>query len=288
MNGATETQLRVWRCPEHGVDYGPDRIGERGHRMDWNCPDCERAAYQAGQKLRNQHFRYDHWFKASGVPPRYRTATPASIQPVSPSAKALGRAVKVYTDDIRSRYDTGSGMVLLGPPGLGKSLALAAVINEACKVYQGPIYATWGDALAELKAGFNGAKDDPRRDAIERLREAPFLALDEIAGAREASDFDHGELFGLVDYRYREELPTLVAANCTPSQFVQLVGERVADRLLEMGPQLVLTGTSQRGKVAVAGPDALEQPPAGIAVRIHSQGDWGENRITFSDGRMVA
>lgn len=285
---AADNQPRIWTCPEHQVEYGPDRIGERGYRMDWHCPDCAAAASRAERDLQAQHYRYEHWKRSSGVPARYRAAVPASIQPLSASAKLLRTAVQSYTDDIWAQYDAGAGMVLLGPPGLGKTLALTAIVNEACKVYHGPVYVTWPDALATLKAGFGGTKDDPRREAVDRLRDAPFLALDEIAGVRDASEFDHGELFGLIDYRYREVLPTLVAANATPAQFSNMVGERIADRLLENGPQLLLTGTSQRGKVGLDGPPAFEEPACSMKVRRHDHGEWRERTITFRDGRIAA
>lgn len=288
MKDDTDNQPRVWTCPAHQVEYGPDRIGERGYRMDWHCPDCDREYRRAERDIQAAHQRYEHWKHTSGIPARYRCAVPASIQALSPSAKSLRTAVQAYCSDIRARYESGAGLVLIGPPGLGKTLALAAIINEACGVYRGPVYVTWPDALMTLKAGFGGAKDDPRREAVERLRDAPFLALDEITGVREASEFDHGELFGLIDYRYREELPTVVAANATAAQFPGLVGERVADRFRETGPQLVLTGESQRGKAIIAGAPALEEPASSIKVRTHNQGTWRERTITFRDGRIAA
>lgn len=288
MTEDTDNQPRVWTCPEHQVEYGPDRIGERGHRMDWHCPDCERERFRTERALQAEHQRYEHWKHSSGVPTRYRCAVPASIQPLSPSAKSLRAAVQAYTSDLRARYDAGSGLVLIGPPGLGKTLALAAIINEACKVYRGPVYATWPDALASLKAGIGGAKGDPRREAVDSLRDAPLLALDEVAGVRDASDFDHSELFGLIDYRYREELPTLVAANATAAQFPGMVGERIADRLRETGPQLVLTGESQRGKAVLGGGPAFEEPESTVKVRVHTQGAWRERTITMRGGRLAA
>ena len=285
---AADNQPRVWTCPEHQVEYGPDRIGERGFRMESHCPNCAAAVYRAERGLQQEHRMFEHWQHASGIPARYRGAVPASIQPLSASAKSLRAAVQSYTDDIVPRYDAGAGMVLLGPPGLGKTLALCAVINQACQVYHGPVYVTWPDALATLKLGFGGARDDPRREAVDRLRDAPFLALDEIAGVREATEFDHSELFSLIDYRYREVLPTLVAANATPAQFASMVGERIADRLLESGPQLVLTGASQRGKVAIDVAPAFEEPASSIKVRRHDHGEWRERTITIRDGRLAA
>lgn len=287
MTNAPEMAPQTWVCPEHETEYGDGIPDPRGRAFTWSCPDCEREAYEAERTLRHRHQRYDWWRRHSGIPARYRAATVASIQPLSASAKALASAVTAYTADLRQRHNAGDGLLLLGPPGLAKTLTLAAIINQACRIYRGPIYAVWPDVLAELKAGFGGPRDDPRRQAAECLRDAPFLALDEVAGVRDATDFDHSELFGLVDYRYRHELPTLVAANATPANFASMVGERIADRLLETGPQLVLTGASQRGKVAIHGADALDQPPASITVRMHRRGDWRDKTIDAPDGRLA-
>ena len=274
-----------WTCPEHGITYGDGAPDPRS--ITWTCPECERAATQEEHRFHRQHQRYRWWRACSGIPARYRAATVESIQPLTTGAKALARAVEGYTADLQASYDAGNGLLLIGPPGLGKTLALTAAINAACGCFHGPIYAVWPDALAELKAGIGGARDDERRQAIERLRDAPFLALDEL-GIRGMSDFDHSELFGLIDHRYREELPTLVAANATPANFASLVGERVADRLRETCAQIVLSGDSLRGRLSIAGADAFAPPAESLTVRVHRQGNWREKAIRAPEGRMRA
>lgn len=249
---------QVWTCPDHGIEYG-----HATETMLLDCPICSRAADNAQRTWAEDWARWEHWSNASGIPRRYRCATDELIQPVSPAAKRLKAVVRGYT--------ARPGLLLLGPPGVGKTLAMCAIINAACANSIGPLYAVWPDVLAELKASFNSPRDDKRRLAIERLRNAPLLALDEI-GVRGMSDFDHGELFGLIDYRYREGLPTLVAANSTPAAFPTLVGERIADRLREAGPTLSLAGQSQRGLIDLVGPDALPMPPTTLTVHVHALG----------------
>ena len=265
---------RNWTCPTHGTDYG-DR--DRGRTL-WDWPECQSERYARERAFRNLHARYAWWQDGSGVPERYRSATVASIQPVTSSAKALSRLVEGYVANLQARYESGAGLLLLGPPGLGKTVALCAVVSAACQHWVGPIYASWPDVIAEFKAAFGAKRDDQRRNAIERLRDAPLLALDEL-GVKAASDFDHGELFTLIDYRYRQQLPTLVASNAGTSTFGALVGERVADRLRETGPTLVLTGDSLRGQVSIAGPDAFDEPPAETVIRSHRQGVWRDDKI---------
>lgn len=274
----TEIKPQTWTCPEHGDVYGEGK----GYRMEWECPACMSDSDRLRRQLHASHHRYHWWQKYSGIAARYRAVTPAHIKPTSPSAKTLARAVAAYTANLGDRLDSGEGLTLLGPPGLGKTLALSAIINAACIEIHGPVYAAWPDVLAEVKAGFSGGREDPRRQAVDRLCARPLLALDEL-GVKAASEFDHGELFRLIDHRYRAGLPTLVAANCTQAAFADAVGERIADRLREQGPMIVLTGESQRGLVAIEGCDAFPEPPATIRARIHARGDWTTPHIYAPD-----
>lgn len=264
MSACFDDAPQTWTCPEHGIEYGH----ETGSRFD--CPACQRAADRAVHDWQAEWDRWTHWTNGSGIPRCYRSATADLIQPVSPDAQKLKTTV--------TRFTAAHSLLLLGPPGVGKTLALCSIINAACARAVGPVYAVWPDVLTELKAGFNGPRDDKRRLAAERLRHAPLLALDEI-GVRGMSEFDHGELFGLIDYRYREGLPTLVAANSTRAAFSTLVGERIADRLREVGPTLSLAGQSQRGLIDATGPDAFPEPPTTLTVRVHATGAMRERHF---------
>ena len=267
---------RDWACDAHGIEYGegkPDPC-----RVTWECPRCARDADIAEREFRAEHHRHAAWRRASGIPRRYRSATPEHLLPHNPSARMLRAFVEAYVLNLQDRITAGEGALLLGPPGLGKTLALCAIGNAACRAIPGVTYAVWSDALTDVKAGFGAGRDDPRRQAIERLRDVRLLLLDEL-GVKGMSDFDHSELFQLIDYRYRNRLPTIAAANSTRAAFPDIVGERVADRLFEVGPTVLVTGDSQRGKTTIDGPDAFPTPEPTMTVRVHSQGQFRTRTI---------
>lgn len=273
-----ETQARIreleqqrWTCPEHGEYVG-------GNPDYGTCRNCEQAKEHAAADLCSLHNLHAWWDQHAGVPWRYRPAVPASIKSNDPAGKLLERVVRTYCENIEARITNGEGLSFFGPPGLGKTLALCAIVNVACTIGRGPRFAVWGDVLADLKDSFNAPKDDDRRGIIDRLRNAPLLALDEL-GIKSLSDFDHDQLTGLIDFRYREGLPTLIATNATPRELPGMIGARAADRLREMNADIILKGDSQRGKLQITGPDALAKPPRTATLRIHHTGEWRERAI---------
>lgn len=265
-----ERKRPTWVCPTHQNAYGAAGA--------WTCPECEGAARHAESEHHAALRRHSWWKLHAGIPHRFRAADVSKIVGHSATAKQLAQAARAYVGKAAELLESGTGLVLLGPPGTGKTLTLTALVNELSARGYRAAYRSWPLVLGDLKAAFNAGPDDERRQAIEELYDLQFLALDEL-GVRAMSEFDHGELFRLLDYRYSEALPTLVASNSNAADWPHVVGERIADRLREVSPILTLAGTSQRGKHAVTGPDALPEPPRTRTVQIHSHGTWREREI---------
>lgn len=267
----------VWHCPEHG-EYGlnvPDTYGY----PTWVCPTCHGDAEFEVDKWKIEWSRHDRWLNGSGIPRRFRTRTLQSWVPTSKPNEAVYKAVLNYAATIGEQIRGGAGMVLLGPPGLGKSHLLTALVAEAIKSDFTAGYAVWPDVVSEVKAGFNLLPREERRDIIGILQERQLLALDELALKAGGTEFEHSLLFDLLDFRYRHQLPTLAASNATREGLAKAVGERIADRLTECSPALVLTGQSQRAAQPLttdAGELQVPQPPKILTTRRHRKGEWEE------------
>lgn len=288
MKGVTFEQVlagegpkpKQWTCEEHGA-YGEEV--EPFMSYSWSCVICGELASRAINEFNGDWGRYRWWRSNSGVPLRNRCAVLSHLSASTASGKVLAKAISAYLGNFDERVASGEGGILLGPPGLGKTLALSVLINSACQLSSNARYVTWPDTLADLKAGFSGSRDDERRHSVSSLKDVRLLAIDEL-GVKASSDFDYSELFGLIDYRYRNRKPTWVAANTTLDAFAAAVGERVADRLQEMGPVIALTGESLRGKTAISGPPAFPEPPQTLVTRVHYHGEWRERVTEAPDG----
>lgn len=79
-------------------------------------------------------------------------------------------------------------------------------------------------------------------------RLAPFLVLDDL-GTEKLSDWVQEKLYAILDWRYGQELPTLVTSNLTLAELAshyRAHGPRLASRIAGMGEEVELRGRDRR------------------------------------------
>ena len=129
-------------------------------------------------------------------------------------------------------------VLLIGVSGTGKShLVLSAAWDYLEDGYT-VIYNQVEDLLNQLQGSMDDGKEYKR--LWSRLKEVDLLILDDM-GAHNPTTWRTAQLDALVDYRYREALPLILAANKLD------FSERILDRVKE-GRSAVITGESWRGK----------------------------------------
>jgi DNA replication protein DnaC len=87
-------------------------------------------------------------------------------------------------------------------------------------------------------------------DVYARFGDPELLIIDEI-GVQMGSDFERMVLTSIADIRSRNCRPTIIVSNLNPEEILGLVGERMFDRLVGFGANIVkMRGASMRMAVA--------------------------------------
>lgn len=88
-------------------------------------------------------------------------------------------------------------------------------------------------------------------DQFKRIRDYSMLGIDDL-GREPKEVVDYGNIISplvdLLEYRYNEQLFTLVTTNLTPKEIKERYGERIADRFNEMMDVIIFKNGSYRGK----------------------------------------
>lgn len=187
----------------------------------------------------------------------------ATRDEISPPIRAVFRGPLVrQVEALASGRIPTEGFGLTGPTGVGKSLALAALIRayvERLIRRQAPIegrapmdvgvvWCSWPAEAEWLREHGTEARATAAR--LRDLQEAPLLILDDLGAAGikgdYLEDYPTRKLDVVIDARSREERPTIWTSNMTELGIGQTFGSRISSRLLGECPPVSVSGPDRR------------------------------------------
>lgn len=128
-------------------------------------------------------------------------------------------------------------LLIYGPAGLGKTHIAWAISWEYLEDYTKVLYYQAEEMLDELRSSYGSGIYEKR---VEWFRTVPLLVIDDL-GAQSNSDWGTAKLDMIIDYRYRNKLPTIITTNTLD------ISERILDRMCE-GTVKAVKGESYRKK----------------------------------------
>src|SRR5436305_14716590 len=158
---------------------------------------------------------------AAGIPPRYRHCRIGNFQ-TSSQAPAV-RARLVGARSAAEKYVDGfvqegggfrqSGLLFLGPPGVGKTHLAVGVLSELIERYRvhGRL-AEFTSLLQQIQSTFDPGSPESKREILDPLLNAELLVLDEL-GAQQPTPWVRDVLYVTINHRYARRLPTVFTTN---------------------------------------------------------------------------
>lgn len=202
----------------------------------------------AVERLEIRQRKSDDLLRRSSIPARYADA--ALSKPNAKQSNAY-EAANAFVSGFDSRLKTGGGMLLWGDVGTGKTHLACAVANALRKQLRPVLYCTALEAVMLVKSSWkNSANGLSEYDVYAQFGEPELLIIDEI-GVQIGSDFERMVLTSIADIRSRNCLPTIIISNLEPKEIYALLGERMFDRLVGFGSDVIhMPGRSLRLQAA--------------------------------------
>lgn len=154
----------------------------------------------------------------------------------------LSSWARSYTRNFASALAKGTGVVLYGPVGTGKTFAAACVANAL--IDQGrPVLMTSFSRIGNiLQAERN------RQEYLDEFARYDLIVIDDLGAERNTSYMDE-IVFSVIDTRYRQKKPLIVTTNLSGDQLKDtrdISYRRILSRLYEMCTFMEVQGRDRR------------------------------------------
>ena len=247
-------------CETHG-EYQASGITIGDKLIASICPGCiedqrdrelrESAAARAQDRAEARQRGLAARIATAGIPARFRACNFENFrvtEGVSHTAdqRTALRTCRHYAKHWVTMRERGQVLVLTGSTGTGKTHLSCAVANAVMTMYGATVaFGTVADHMMGIKAAFQpgGAGEQA---AIRSLVEPDLLVMDEIG--QRMSEFDQQSVFNVINARYAEMRPMILMTNLSAPELDGVLGDRLADRLREVGIYLNFAWPSYRAQ----------------------------------------
>lgn len=219
-------------CKKHGVFRSSHLWG----RIWSKCPTCadeHTRAEEAEARERARLVAEDHhrrMLDAAAIPARFIGRSFANFVADSKEKRHALTVARDFAENFAEHKRKGSGLILAGKPGTGKSHLAGAVLQTVLTPHVR--YVTCMDLIRAVRDTWRRDSEKTELQLLGYFERLDLLVIDEV-GVQYGTDGEQNIVFDVLDRRYREVKPTILLTNKNTAGFKQSVGERTFDRLTE-------------------------------------------------------
>ena len=183
----------------------------------------------------------------SGIPRRFLDRTFENYSAVTAAQRQALDVCRAYADGFEDMRASGGGLLLLGGPGTGKTHLACAILAQVIHAGHTGLFLPVSGALRIIRDAYSPRGQRTETEALALLTAVDLLVLDEVGVAIGNASTRHAMLFDVLSDRYGEMRPTILIGNLTSAELERYLGERILERLMDLGSAMVpFTWSSHR------------------------------------------
>ena len=189
-------------------------------------------------------------FQYARIPKRYADASWDSYQITSDNERAVRAAKWVITEPQK-------GLYIYGGRGTGKTMLASIIAKEKAAAGKTVLFESVSDLLSELRRSY---QENKTAEIVATAQKVPCLILDDL-GAERMNEWVGEVLYSLINYRYNEELQTILTSNYKLDDLQHKMvtisksgdrdtcqGQRITSRIADLCYAVEITGQDRRGR----------------------------------------
>lgn len=201
----------------------------------------------------NAKFRLYKALELSKIPKEYINANIYNYD-VDDNNKNVFEKIKKYVDDIVSFVENGYNLYIYGNNfGIGKTFTAAVLLNhyiyKICLTdkfdFENPpaLFVSHPELIVSLR----NFESEETEIILNEVKSVPLLLLDDI-GEGIIREYAREQTYLLLNYRFNNNLSTIITTNYPPKQLAEILGESCVSRILHNCGGLSLKGEDKRRK----------------------------------------
>ena len=228
-NAERRAKLKDEYCDKYGLKTMTEQELSALDEAEFRLKECDGCGHVYCNKAANKFHRplitvtdgqlkietvlCEVWYKEclprqcrkAGIPGKYAARTFGDYEVTADNNRAVKMA-RWFLDDKRDKW-----LYFYGGAGTGKTFLASLIARQYVMRSEGVVFGDVPLLLSELKRTFNNAELSTE-SLLDRYCQSRLLVLDDV-GAGQATEWNVGIVYQIINARYNNELPTIITSN---------------------------------------------------------------------------